>query len=145
MSGIESTGHMNHLRLFTVTAMMELGAGVALFMAPSIAINLVSDFPTSEAGVAMGRLAGAALLSIGATCWLARVDGGSAASRALVAGLLIYNTAVLALILASTFGSPGPVLWAIAVLHAAMALWCLSSLRVAGQGSRERWRGSEGR
>ena len=136
---------MNYLRLFTVTAVMELGAGVALFLAPAIAISLVSDFSTSEAGVAMGRLAGAALLAIGAACWWARVDSGSAASRALAIGLLIYNTAVLGLVLFSIFGSRGPVLWAIAVLHAAMALWCLSSLRVAGQGSRERWRSSEGR
>src|SRR3954463_15125297 len=44
--------------------------------------------------VGMARLTGAALLSLGAACWWARHDRGSAASKAIVGGMLIYNAAV---------------------------------------------------
>ena len=79
--------------------------------------------------VAMERLAAAALLSLGTASWWARHDRGSAASRGLMGGLLIYNAAVVALVLAGNFGSVGPPLWAIAFLHGAMALWCVWLLR----------------
>jgi hypothetical protein len=45
-------------------------------------------------------------------------------------GLLIYNAAVVALVLSATFGSLGPPQWALVVLHGAMAIWCVWSLRV---------------
>jgi hypothetical protein len=75
-----------------------------------------------------GRVAGAALLSIGTSCWLARRDSGSAAARALLSGLGIYNVAIVVLVISSSLGTPGPILWAIAALHAAMAIWCVSVL-----------------
>jgi len=66
---------------------------------------------------------------LGAACWLARNDVTSAASRALVSGMLTYNTAVVALVLTGSLGSLGPLLSSIALLHAGMALWCLLLLR----------------
>ena len=110
--------------LLVVSALMEIGAGLILLAAPAMAIDLVFDFPGMDAGVVIGRVAGAALLSIGAACWLARHDGGSTTGRALVSGLLTYNVAIVALVVSSSLGSPGPILWAIAALHGAMAIWC---------------------
>ena len=108
---------------------MEVVAGLALLVAPALVIRLLFSPSDIQTAAAIARPAGAALLSLGAACWWARHDGGSVASRALVSGLLIYNTAVVALVLAGNFGSVGPLLWAIALLHAAMALWCVWLLR----------------
>ena len=105
-----------------VSAVMEVGAGLALLIAPAPAISLVLGFSATEAA-ALARLAGAALLSLGTACWWARHDDGSAASRALVRGMLVYNAAVVELVLSGSFGLLAPLLWALVVLHGAMALW----------------------
>jgi hypothetical protein len=117
--------------LFVATAVIEIGAGVALLVAPALVITLVFDPSEMQTAAAMGRLAGAALLSLGAACWWARHDGGSAASRGLVSGLLIYNAAVVGLVFSGSLGSISPLLWALIVVHGSMALWCVWSLRVA--------------
>jgi hypothetical protein len=121
---------MTPTQFFVVTAAMEVGAGVVLLVAPALVIRLLFGSSDIQTGVAIGRLAGAALVSLGAASWWARIDGGSAASRGLIGALLIYNAAVVALILAATFGPPGPILWAIVALHGAMAFWGVRLLRV---------------
>ena len=122
---------MTSTRFFAVTAAMEVGAGLTLMVAPAVVIRLLFGSSEIETGVAMARLAGAALVSIGTACWRARDDGGSAASRGLQSGLLIYNTAVVALVLSGTFGPLGPLVSAVVLLHGAMALWCLWLLRAS--------------
>ena len=112
-------------QFFVVTAVIEGGAGLTLLVAPALVIRLLFSPSEIQTAVAIARLAGAALLSLGAECWWARHDGGSAASRALVSGLLIYNAAVVALVLAGNFGSVGPLLWAVILVHGAMAFWCV--------------------
>jgi len=121
---------MTPTHFFVVTAVMEVGAGLVLLMAPALVIRLLFGPSEIQTGVAMGRLAGAALVSLGAACWWARHDRDSAASRGLMGGLLIYNAAVVALVLSATFGSLGSPLWAVVVVHGAMAIWCVWSLRV---------------
>ena len=128
-SSIESVGRTATAPFFVVSAVMEVGAGVALLAAPALAIRLVFGSPGTEAEVALGRLVGAALLSLGAACWLARHDGVSAASSALVSGMLTYNAAVVALVLTGSLGPIGPLLSGAALLHAGMAVWCLRLLR----------------
>ena len=73
MSSLESVGRMNTTQFFVVTAVLEVGAGLALLLAPALVISLLVG-PSAEiqTGVAIGRLAGAALLSLGAACWWAR-------------------------------------------------------------------------
>jgi len=116
-------------QILVASALLETGAGLVLLVAPAMAIGLVFDLPGAGAGVFIGRIAGAALLSLGAACWLARLDGGSAALRGLVTGMLIYNAAIVALVVTSTLGPPGQILWSIAALHGAMAIWCAWSFR----------------
>jgi hypothetical protein len=125
MSRLESFGRSALAPFFVVSAAMEIAAGVALLAAPHLAIGLVSDSSATEAAVALGRLAGGALLSLGAACWLARDDGLSAASSALARAMLTYNAAVVALALTGSLGSLGPLLWVLALVHGGMALWCL--------------------
>ncbi len=112
--------------LFIVTAAIELGAGLTLLVAPAVFIRLlfgsaVDVFPA--AGVA--RLTGAALLSLGAACWWARHEERSAASRALVGGMLMYNATIVALVVAGALGALGPLQWAAVAVHGAMAIWCV--------------------
>ena len=123
---------MTSTRFFAVTAGLEVGAGLALVVAPALVIRLLLGLHEIETGVVIGRLAGAALLSLGAACWWARHDGGSVAARGLVSGLLIYNAAVVALALSGSFGSLGPLLWAAVVVHGAMAIWCVWLLCIRG-------------
>jgi riboflavin transporter FmnP len=114
--------------LLTVTAILEVGAGVALLVVPALVLELVVGSGESPTGAAMGRLAGAAILSLGAACWWARRDSGSHAARGLVGGLLTYNATVVALVLWGSLGAPNPILWAAVVVHGVMALWCMRSL-----------------
>jgi hypothetical protein len=124
-SSIESMSRTASAPFFVVSAVMEVGAGVVLLAAPDLAIRLVfGSFPPG-AGTALGRLAGAALVSLGAACWLARHDGVSAASIGLVSAMLTYNAAVVALVLTGSLGPVGPLLSGAAPLHGGMALWCL--------------------
>ena len=124
------TTHLTSTRFFAVTAGMEVGAGLALLVAPALLIRLLFGPSEIRTGVAIGRLAGAALVSLGAACWWARHDSDSTASRALVSALLIYNSAVVALVLSGSFGSFGPPLWAVVAVHGAMAIWCMWLFRV---------------
>ena len=112
-------------RLFIVTAALELGAGLALLVAPALAVGLlfgsaVDVFPA----VCIARVTGAALLSLGAACWWARHDGRSAAARALLGAMLIYNAAVVALGIAGALGALGLIQWAAVVIHGVQAIWC---------------------
>jgi hypothetical protein len=107
---------------FVVTAVMEVGAGVALLAAPDLATGLVFGAAGTGPVVALARLTGGALMSLGAACWLARRDGTSDASRALVTAMLIYNAAVAALVLTGGLGSIGPLLSTVTVLHGGMLL-----------------------
>jgi len=121
---------MTSTRFFAVTAGLEVGAGLALIVAPALLVRLLFGSSEIQTGVAIGRLAGAALVSLGAACWWARHDSDSAASRALVSGLLIYNSAVVALVFSGSFGSFGPPPRAVVTVHAAMAVWCKWLFRV---------------
>ena len=129
MSRLESGGRKAVTQLFIVSAVCEAGAGLALLVAPVQGIRLlfgpaVDPFPAA----AIARVAGAALLSLGAGCWWARDDERSAASGALVRAMLLYNAAVVAVLLVGGFGALGPLLWAVVALHGAMAIWCARSL-----------------
>jgi len=115
---------------FVASAVMEASAGLALLLAPTLVITLLLASPVTDAAVAIGRWAGTALLSLGAACWWARADASSAASRALVVGMSVYNAAVLVVVLTGSFGSPArPILLVLTLVHGAMAAWCVSLLR----------------
>jgi len=130
MSVTGSVSRKTTTRFFVATAVTEAAAGLALLVSPAPVITLLLAGPATDAAVAVGRLAGAALLSLGTACWWARADAGSAASRALVVGMSVYNAAVIAVVLTGSLGSPGrPILWVLTLVHGAMAAWCVWLLR----------------
>lgn len=112
----------------TVTAVIEAGIGVALIGRPSTIVDLLLgarlDLP---AAVALGRVAGAALLALGVACRIARDESCLSAAPALVIAMLIYNLATVTILACAGIGSGlvGLALWPAVVLHGAMAAWCL--------------------
>jgi hypothetical protein len=117
--------------LYTVTAVIELGAGLALLCFPSATVALLVGAPLEgSAALTVARVGGAGLLTLGVACWLARGDTQSRAARGLVAAMVLYNLgAVLILGAAGIRSQPvGVVLWPAVVLHAVMTVWCIVSL-----------------
>jgi len=118
--------------LLIVTALAETGAGLALLLSPALVAGLLlGGSLEAPAALVIGRIAGAALLSAGAACWLARDDGASRAGRGLVAAMLLYNgTAAAVLANAASGVRPvGVLMWPTVAFHAVLAVWCVASLR----------------
>jgi hypothetical protein len=117
--------------LYTTTAVIELGAGLALLGCPSVTVMLLAGAPLeTSAALTAARVAGAALLTLGVACWLARDDTQSRAARGLVAAMVLYNIGVAVILgVAGIRSQPvGVALWPAVVLHAAMTAWCIGSL-----------------
>jgi hypothetical protein len=81
--------------------------------------------------VSLRRLAGAALLALGVACWLARLDGQSRAANGLVTAMFLYNLAAVSILTSAgiDWRRVGVALWPAVVLHATMAVWCITCLR----------------
>jgi hypothetical protein len=117
----------NRKSLLSVTGVLEAGTGLALIAMPSVVVELLlGAAPGTPAGVTVGRVVGAAMLALGVACWLAREDVASRAGKGLVVAMLLYNVAVVAvLLLASLFGIA---FWPVVLAHAGLAVWCVAGL-----------------
>jgi hypothetical protein len=118
-------------KLLIVTAVIELGAGVALLCCPSATVKLLLGSPLdTPTALTLGRVAGAALFALGVACGLAQYDAQSCAARGLVSAIVLYNLgAVIILGAAGIHSQPvGIALWPAVVLHAGMTVWCIVCL-----------------
>jgi hypothetical protein len=126
------SGRSHVVLLLTITAVIEAAAGVALLVAPALTASLLVggtlDTPT---GSAVGRVAGAALIGLGVACWRARHDESSGAATGVVAAMLSYNLAAVAILAYAGLGegAAGILLWPAVILHAVQAGWCIVCLR----------------
>jgi amino acid permease len=121
----------NPKQLLSVTGALEAATGLVLLVAPSMLVELLlGAAPGTPSGVTVSRVAGVALLALGVACWLAREDAAGRAAKGLVAAMLLYNVAVVAiLVLAWTSqGLFGIALWPVVLAHAALAAWCAACL-----------------
>lgn len=120
--------------LLIATALIELGAGLALLCDPAGAAQGMSGTPLNDAAtVTLLRIGGAGLLSLAVACWLARNDAHSPAARGLVIGMLVYNVAAAGLLgyAGLVLKLPGTGIWFGVGLHVVMTTWCLACLRTA--------------
>ena len=118
--------------LLIVTALIETPIGVTLLGSPAPVVALLLGVSLeAPAELVVGRIAGAALLSLGGACWLARDDGPSRARRGLVAAMLLYNCTAAAVLAHAAAGVRlvGVLMWPAVVLHAALAVWSVANLR----------------
>jgi hypothetical protein len=123
---------MRRAPLLIVTAFVEAGAGLLLLSLPAVPLGLLlgaGEAPPEATFVA--RVAGAALLAIGVSCWLGRRDERGPAQLGLIVGVLLYDVAAAVLLAyAGVFlRMSGVALWPAVVLHSALAVWCVVCLR----------------
>ena len=122
---------MSTRALLIVTALLEMGTGVALLIVPSLTAELLLGEGLSQAPAhVVARVAGAALTSVAVACWLAR-NAEHGVQSCLVAGILIYNVAVPVLLIHGwiALSLHGLGLWPATLLHTALAVWCIACLR----------------
>ncbi len=118
--------------LLQVSAAVELGAGIALILAPHAIVSLLIGGTLDSPGAfAVARLAGAALVTLGLICGFASRDSASRAAAGVVAALVFYNVAAVVVLLYARFGMDLSAmgLWPAIVLHAGLAAWCLGCAR----------------
>jgi hypothetical protein len=121
----------NPRSLLSVTGALEAATGMVLLVAPSVVVELLlGAVPGTPAGMTVSRVAGVALLALGVACWLAREDAAGRAAKGLLAAMLFYNVAVVAiLVLAWTnSGLFGIAFWPVVLAHTGLAAWCVADL-----------------
>jgi hypothetical protein len=78
--------------LLIVAALVETVTGLMLLVSPTLVVALLLGASLdAPATLVVARVAGAALLSLGCACWLARNDGPNRATGGMVAAMLLYN------------------------------------------------------
>jgi hypothetical protein len=118
-------------KLLIVSAVIEVGAGLALLCCPSTIVALLLGSPLdAPAAVTLGRLAGSALFALSVACWFATHDAQSCAAKGVIAAMTLYNLgAVVVLGSAGIQSRPaGVALWPAVILHALMTAWCVTVL-----------------
>ena len=106
--------------LTTVSAAIEAATGIALIAVPELVGRVLLGVGLSDSGIAIGRVAGFALLSLGLACWPTADDVTPSAVRA----LFTYN--LLGALYLGYLRASGEfvafLLWPACALHAVLAL-----------------------
>src|ERR1700752_4380757 len=109
-------------KLLDVAAVIEAATGLALMIHPPLLPQLLLGEVVSGAGMALGRVAGFALLSLGLACWPDRESPRS--NTPALRALLTYN--LLATLYLAYLGlggqSVGSLLWPAVAMHALLTL-----------------------
>ena len=126
---------MNTRLLFNASAIVEILTGLALLVAPLFVIGLLLGDGLAPTGVAVARVLGIGLLSVGVAGWESQGQEIRLAPRA---GLCIYNVgAAIAFVVLGTYGGMnGILLWPATVLHAligAMMIWVIMEPRTVSR------------
>jgi hypothetical protein len=102
-------------RVLAFAAVAEAATGVALMVVPSLVTDLLLGAEVTGTGVVAARVAGFALIGLGAACW----PGG--VTQALC-GMLTYSSLTTGYLAYLGLGGVwvGPLLWPAAVLHAVL-------------------------
>ena len=109
-------------KLLHVAAAIEAATGLALMIYPPILSQLLLGEGVSGAGIALGRIAGFALLSLGLACWPGIKSSGT--NTPALRALFLYNLlATLYLAYLGIRGRPiGSLLWPAVALHGVLSL-----------------------
>ena len=115
------------LWLFPVEAAVEAATGLALIIYPQAVSKLLLSADLAGAGIAVGRVAGIALLALGLLCWVSRQHVDKTAT---LAAMLTYNLLVTAYLLLLALGGAlvGILLWPAIAIHAVLTVLVASVL-----------------
>jgi hypothetical protein len=110
-----------NLSVLGIAAATEALTGLVLIVAPHVLIRLLFGLDVTGAAIAIGRVAGIALLSLGVGCWMGRHEDGI--SSALTA-MLVYNLLVTIYLISLGVGGElvGILLWPAIALHALLTV-----------------------
>lgn len=117
--------------LLTAKSALEVITGLALAISPpSVVSVLLGSTLDPSVGAIVARIAGAALVTIGIACWLARNGSQNPAATGLIVATLFYDSSVVVILLWASLGVglSGIGLWPALVLHAGLGAWCLVCL-----------------
>ena len=122
--------------LAKVSAAIEVTTGCALIVAPTFIVHLLIGASLSSGGIAVGRLGGLGLLSLGLACWPSQDVVTSQATTA----LFTYNllAALYFAYLGVVGGFAGYLLWPAFALHGLLAVLLAGPAYLA---ARREWRG----
>jgi hypothetical protein len=81
-----SSERMTSKALLILAAIVEVATGLVLVSQPALFVRLLFGVEMSGAGLALGRLAGFGLFSLGLACWSLRTP-----TLAALRAMLIYN------------------------------------------------------
>ena len=108
--------------LLALGAIGEVGVGIGMLAFPAELVGLLVGEPVVGAGLLLARLFGVAVIALGLAWWTAK--GTPRGCRETTPGFLVYNLGVAAMIAlyALSAAKSMPLLWPVAVLHAALGL-----------------------
>jgi len=108
-------------KLLTLAAILEGATGLALMILPQVVVRLLLGADLSGAGLALGRVAGFGLLSLGLACRPGSEPAGDR-TQALQA-MLAYNLLTAAYLIYLGVGGElvGKLLWPTVAIHGVLA------------------------
>lgn len=116
--------------LLALAAVGEAATGVVLLAYPPIVVRLLFGVEIVGTGIVMSRVAGVALIALGAACW-----PGSSPSRALRAMLCYSLSATLYLAYLGIRGEwVGSLLWPAVAIHAVLTFLLARAFTVGTKG-----------
>jgi hypothetical protein len=106
--------------LVMVSSTIEAATGLALIIDPELVARILLGTDLLGGGIAVSRVAGAALLALGLACWPGKDD----ATAQTTCALFIYNflAAIYLGYLRAGGGFVSYLLWPVCALHALLAL-----------------------
>jgi len=125
-------------RLLSVGGVLETLSGLGLLLDPAGGASALFGSSIEGAGVAIGRIGGAGLLSLGIACWLARKTPTSPASVGVAWAYLAYNVVTCVTLVWASVALGGGSLPALggAVLHGVLGAAMLGALLGRGVNGR---------
>lgn len=115
-----------------VTAVGEGLTGLFLLLLPAVPLDLLLGLQAAAPETLLAaRIAGTALLAIAVMSGMGCDDPGSPALRAVLAGIVVYDLAVAAVLASGGIGLQlgGVLLWPAVIAHVVLAVWSLGCLR----------------
>ena len=120
---------MNTRLLFNGSAAIEIVTGIGMLVAPAFLIGLLLGNGLGPIGIAVTRVLGIGLFSLGIAGWDSQEQAQGAALGPRT-GLVVYNVAATAMFvyLGTTGAMNGLLLWPAAALHLVIGLLMLGAI-----------------